>query len=435
MCDDAPVPEAAPPWDEVPGFARLRARFDAVLSWNEAIRPFHPAAWTPRTEDVPLLERHFRKLWGLGDGRVELVLGAPDTAPAQSVARVFTGAPLHVYTAGPTGYGPTRGKLDPLIGTRVRQVLHLDLVPGLTPLLLGEFGAPARAIPADAFRAVAEEVASAVTGVPEGAALVVGERPSDRAGAEDAPHAELVRAAARRGHDRVVFAPHPASPSRHAAGLRAEAGRLGVDLTVLETPVPVEALYEASRPALVVGCASAALFTASALYGLPVARVGTERLLGRLTPYHHPRRTALVLAEAVLPGAAGGPPAAGRPGRAAERPRVHHAPTGTARAAGRRGAVSRGGRVGRAVVPPAAAHRAGAARGVPRQLAFLPREPGRPAGGAAGAGAAEGGRKMRRAPVWTAARRGLFTGCPSSRHRRPAVLGHIRRPERGRWHG
>lgn len=311
VCDDAPVPEAAPPWDEVPGFARPPARFDAVLSWNEAVRPFHPAAWTPRTEDVPLLERHFRQLWGLGDGRVELVLGAPDTAPAQSVARVFTGAPLHVYTAGPAGYGPTRGKLDPLIGTRVRQVLHLDLVPGLTPLVLGEFGAPARAIPADAFRAVAKEVASAVTGVPEGAALIVGERPSDRAGVEDAPHAEMVRTAARRGHDRVVFAPHPASPSRHAAGLRAEAGRLGVDLTVLETPVPVEALYEASRPALVVGCASAALFTASALYGLPVARVGTERLLGRLTPYHHPRRAALVLAEAALPGEAGDPPAAG----------------------------------------------------------------------------------------------------------------------------
>ncbi|CAM5694885.1 hypothetical protein SALBM217S_05751 [Streptomyces griseoloalbus] len=213
VCDDAPVPEAAPPWDEVPGFARLRARFDAVLSWNEAIRPFHPAAWTPRTEDVPLLERHFRKLWGLGDGRVELVLGAPDTAPAQSVARVFTGAPLHVYTAGPAGYGPTRGKLDPLIGTRVRQVLHLDLVPGLTPLLLGEFGAPARAIPADAFRAVAKEVAPAVTGVPEGAALVVGSAHRDRAGAEDAPHAEMVAstAAAHCGRGRP-----PGSGPRHA---------------------------------------------------------------------------------------------------------------------------------------------------------------------------------------------------------------------------
>lgn len=77
-----------------------------------------------------------------------------------------------------------------------------------------------------------------------------------------------------------------------------------------DTPVPVEALYEASRPALVVGCSSAALFTASALYGVPVARVGTERLLDRLTPYHHPQRTALVLAEAVLPGTEGDAPVA-----------------------------------------------------------------------------------------------------------------------------
>ncbi|MGA5147316.1 polysialyltransferase family glycosyltransferase [Streptomyces griseoincarnatus] len=304
VCDDAPVPEAAPPWDEVPGFARLRARFDAVLSWNEAIRPFHPAAWTPRTEDVPLLERHLRRSWGLGEDRVELVLGAPDTPPALAVARVFTGAPLHVCAGGPADYGPTRGKLDPLIGTRVRQVLHPDLIPGLAPSLLAEFGAPTRVIPADAFRTVTGEVASAVTGVPEGAALVVGERPSDTAGEEDALHADMVRTAVGRGHHRVVFAPHPASPSRHAGAVRAEAARLGVDLTVLDTPVPVEALYEVSRPALVVGCASAAVFTASALYGLPVARVGTRRLLDGLTPYHHPRRAALVLAEAVLPGEA-----------------------------------------------------------------------------------------------------------------------------------
>ncbi|MGA5438870.1 polysialyltransferase family glycosyltransferase [Streptomyces griseoincarnatus] len=304
VCDDAPVPEAAPPWDEVPGFARLRARFDAVLSWNETIRPFHPAAWTPRTEDVPLLERHLRRSWGLGEDRVELVLGAPDTPPALAVARVFTGAPLHVCAGGPADYGPTRGKLDPLIGTRVRQVLHPDLIPGLAPSLLAEFGAPTRVIPADAFRTVTGEVASAVTGVPEGAALVVGERPSDTAVEEDALHAEMVRTAVGRGHHHVVFAPHPASPARHAGAVRAEAARLGVDLTVLDTPVPVEALYEVSRPALVVGCASAAVFTASALYGLPVARVGTRRLLDGLTPYHHPRRAALVLAEAVLPGEA-----------------------------------------------------------------------------------------------------------------------------------
>ncbi|WP_231157042.1 MULTISPECIES: alpha-2,8-polysialyltransferase family protein [unclassified Streptomyces] len=307
VCDDSPVPEAAPVWDEVPGFGRLRARFDAVQSWNETVRPFHPAAWTPRTEDVPLLERHVRRLWGLGDDRVELVLGPPDAPPALAVARVFTGAPLHVCAGGPADYGPTRGKLDPLIGTRVRQVLHLDLVPGLAPLLLGEFGVPARVVPADAYRAVAGEVASAVAGVPEGAALVVGESLAalgvGAQGGEDALHGEMLRAAARRGHRRVAFVPHPAAGAGPLGAPRAEAERLGVDLTVLDSPVPAELLLQASRPALVVGCSSAALFTASALYGFPVVRVGTERLLARLTPYDHPHRVALVLAEAVLPGA------------------------------------------------------------------------------------------------------------------------------------
>ncbi|MEU0909104.1 polysialyltransferase family glycosyltransferase [Streptomyces althioticus] len=370
VCDDAPVPEGAPPWDEVPGFARLRARFDTVLSWNEAIRPFHPAAWTPRAEDVPLLERHLRRLWGLGDDRVELVLGAPDTPPAQAVARVFTGAPLHVCAGGPADYGPTRGKLDPLIGTRVRQVLHLDLIPGLRPLLLAEFGAPARVVPADAFRAVTGEVASAVTGVPEGAALVVGERPSDPAGEEDALHAEMVRTAVRRGHHHVVFAPHPASPSRHAGAVRAEAARLGVDLTVLDTPVPVEALYEVSRPALVVGRASAAVFTASALYGLPVARVGTRRLLDGLRPYHHPRRVALVLAEAVLPGQA--PPVGGLRGLLSAlaftmRPQVHPALRADAERYLAAGAWDR------RWFPRRRLTALGLPGGVPRQLVFLAR--------------------------------------------------------------
>ncbi|MET8895279.1 polysialyltransferase family glycosyltransferase [Streptomyces albogriseolus] len=377
VCDDAPVPEAAPPWDEVPGFAQLRDRFDATLSWNEAIRPFHPAAWTPRTEDVPLLERHLRRLWGLGDDRVELVLGAPDTPPAQAVARVFTGAPLHVCAGGPEDHGPTRGKLDPLIGTRVRQVLHLELIPGVTPLLLAEFGAPARVIPADAFRAVTSEVASAVTGTPEGAALVVGGRLSalgvTSADGEDALHAEMVRTAVGRGHDLVVFAPHPASPSRHAAGLRAEAARLGVDLTVPDSPVPVEALYEVARPALVVGCSSAALFTASALYGLPVARVGTERLLDRLTPYHHPRRTALVLAEAVLPGAVGDAPVGDdldgllRALAFTMRPQVHP----SLRADAERYLAA--GAWDRRWFPRRRLTALGLPGGVPRRLAFLPR--------------------------------------------------------------
>lgn len=73
-----------------------------------------------------------------------------------------------------------------------------------------------------------------------------------------------------------------------------------MDLTVLDTPVLAEVLFEKARPALVVGCFSTALFTASALYDLPAARIGTELLLERLTPYQNSNRVPVVLADAVL---------------------------------------------------------------------------------------------------------------------------------------
>lgn len=55
------------------------------------------------------------------------------------------------------------------------------------------------------------------------------------------------------------------------------------------------------RPALVVGCFSTALLTASALYGLPVARVGTGTLLDRLAPYENSNRVPVTIVDALLP--------------------------------------------------------------------------------------------------------------------------------------
>ncbi|MEU7467386.1 polysialyltransferase family glycosyltransferase [Streptomyces sp. NPDC044984] len=308
VCGNAAVPEGAPALDEMPGFAPLRDHFDDVLSWNEAIAPFHPGAWTPRPADVPLLERHLRRLWGLGDDRVELVLESVAVPPALAVAQLFTGAPVHVYADGLMSYGPTRAKLDPLVGTRVRQVLHLDLVPGLTPMLLTEFDVPARMVPADAFRRAVGELSGAAGVLPElpdDAALLVGQYLSGLGvlspGEEDDLHVRMMRGAVERGHRAVVFKPHPLAPVHHGRALAAEAERLGVDLTVVDTPVPAEVLFERSRPALVVGCFSTALFTASALYGLPVARTGTERALERLTPYQNGNRVPAVLADALLP--------------------------------------------------------------------------------------------------------------------------------------
>ncbi|KAF3467148.1 polysialyltransferase family glycosyltransferase [Streptomyces sp. Tu 3180] len=321
VCNDAAVPEATPAPDEMPGFAPLRGHFDDVLSWNEAVTPFHPGAWTPRADDVPLLERHLRKLWGLGGDRVELVLESLAVPPALAVAQVFTGAPVHVYADGLMSYGPTRGKLDPLVGTRVRQLLHLDLVPGLTPMLLTEFGVPARTVPADAFLKAVGEVSEAAEGLPalpDGSALLLGQPLSALGVLSPGEEAELylrmMRGAAGRGHRALVFKPHPAAPAGHGRALRTGAQELGVDLTVVDSPVPAEVLFERSRPALVVGCFSTALFTASALYGLPVARTGTERLLERMTPYQNGDRVPAVLADALLPdlesgGGADTPPA------------------------------------------------------------------------------------------------------------------------------
>ncbi|WP_406219357.1 alpha-2,8-polysialyltransferase family protein [Streptomyces canus] len=301
------TPETSLPLDAMPGFAPLRDHFDEVLSWNEAIRPFHPGSWTPRPDDVPLFERYLRLLWGLGEDRVELVLESLQVAPALTVAQIFTGAPVDVYADGLMSYGPTRNKLDPLVGTRVRRLLHLDLIAGLTPMLLTEFGVPPVVVPTSAFLKAMGELTATVEELPplqDNAALLLGQYLSAldilSPVEEENLHVRMLKGAVAKGHRSVVFKPHPSAPARFSRALEAEAEKLGVDLTVLDTPVLAEVLFEKARPALVVGCFSTALFTASALYDLPTARIGTELLLERLTPYQNSNRVPVVLADAVL---------------------------------------------------------------------------------------------------------------------------------------
>ncbi|WDT88984.1 hypothetical protein H0E86_23465 [Streptomyces sp. SCSIO-PteL053] len=309
-----PAPETAADVSESAGFERLRTRFDAVLSWNDAIAPFHPDGWNPRADDAPLWERHFRRAWGLGEEELELVVDSPHAGPARALTQVFAGTPVDVYAEGPGAYGPTGEKIPPLTGIRVRRLLHPDLVAGVRPLLLGEYGVEPRTVPAEAITKVVAELADADVALPavEEAALLLGQ---DLAGAGLIPAAdeaelrrELVRGAVALGHTRLVYAPDPYAPWESPAPVRAEADRLGVELTFLDGPLPVpaEVLVYRLRPALVVGCTSAALFGAARFHGLPVAAVGAGLLLERLTPYENPQRTAATLADAVLPGVGDG---------------------------------------------------------------------------------------------------------------------------------
>ncbi|MFF3154075.1 alpha-2,8-polysialyltransferase family protein [Streptomyces sp. NPDC057910] len=310
ISNNAPAPEVSPSLDTMPGFELLRGRFDGVLSWNDTIAPFHPGGWSPRPDDVPLWERQLRVLWDLGDDRIELALESIQVNPAQAVAQLFPDAPITVYADGLMTYGPTRNKLDPLIGSRVRRVLHLDLIPELRPLLLGEFGVPSETVPTAAFVQTVGELAAVETelGLPsegEPPALLLGQYLSALSiltpAQEEELHLRMLRGAAARGHRRIVFKPHPSAPPAWSQALEAEAVTLDVQLTVLERPLMAEVLYERLSPALVVGCFSTALLTASAFYGIAVARVGTELLLDRIAPYQNSNRVPVTIADALLP--------------------------------------------------------------------------------------------------------------------------------------
>ncbi|MBD0734136.1 polysialyltransferase family glycosyltransferase [Streptomyces sp. CBMA29] len=319
VCNNAAIPEISRPFDQAPGFTALRSRFDRLISWNETIHPMHPSGWAPRADDVPIWERYVRMLWDLGDDSVELIVESIQVEPALAVAAIFQDAPLTVYADGLMSYGPTRNKLGALVDTRIDLLLHLDLVPGLRPLLLSEYGVESEVVPSEAFTKVLAEVADAsmdaggddLTAVPEGAALLLGQYLSALGlitpAEEEELHLSMVRGAAALGHREIVFKPHPTAPADWTDPLKAEAERLGARFTVLNTPALAEVLYQKSRPALVVGCFSTALLTASALYDIPVARTGTKLLLDRLTPYQNSNRVPVTIVHALLPDLADAP--------------------------------------------------------------------------------------------------------------------------------
>ncbi|MFP8904817.1 hypothetical protein [Streptomyces atacamensis] len=319
VANTAPVPETVPAPDALPGFRPLRDRFGRVLSWNAAVAPLHPGAWTPRPDDAPLWERQLRSLWGLGDAAVELVVEGVEAGPGQALARIFPDAPLDVYATGLSAYGPTPGRLDPLVGTRVRRLLHPGLVPGLRPLLLAEFGVPAEEVPGRALRAVAARAARELPdpGAPEGAAVLLGQDPHALGalppGEEERVYGRLLGGLREAGHRAVVLAPHPAAPAHRVRGIARRAAELGLELYEPQGAQPVEALYERLRPALVTGRSFGALLAASRLHGLPASHGGTAVPPAGAAAYEGGGPVAAVIADALLPDGAGGGGAPGGP--------------------------------------------------------------------------------------------------------------------------
>lgn len=163
VSNNAAIPEVTPALDEAPGFAALRDRFDRVLSWNEIIAPLHPSDWKPRSIETPMLGRLLRDLVGEPG---ELVLESIAVPPSRTLAGLVKDCPITVYSDGLMSYGPTRDPLPREIAGRITRLLHLDLVPGLAPLLLAEHGVPAEALADASFTGVTGRVAAAAEEAP-----------------------------------------------------------------------------------------------------------------------------------------------------------------------------------------------------------------------------------------------------------------------------
>ncbi|MFF5971527.1 polysialyltransferase family glycosyltransferase [Streptomyces sp. NPDC012769] len=321
VSNNAEVPETAVRIDSMTGYERIATRFDEVIDWNEAVHPHHPSSWAPRPEEVPLWQRVLRTAWGLGSATVEVVVESIQVNPAKAIAAVFAESAVHVYADGLMSYGPTRDELPQSVACRIRRVLHLDLVPGLSPLLLTEYGVGAELVPDDAFRAVLREIAEAAGATAEEAGLTAAAAAAPTAlllgqylavlgiltvEEEEDLHLRMLRGAAAAGHRSVVFKPHPTAPASYSTALHEEAARTGVTLTVLDGPLLAETFYERCRPDLVVGCFSTAMLTAAVYYRVPVARVGTGTVLARLTPYENSNRVPLTVVDHLVPDLEGG---------------------------------------------------------------------------------------------------------------------------------
>jgi hypothetical protein len=297
--------EAVPAVHELPEYAPLLALFGRVVYLNDLIAPEHPHGWSPspNTHAARLAAAQLYSACGIDEGEehrlwVESIHG---TASA-SLVRLFEHARISVYADGLMTYGPTRIGIPALVGDRVDEVVHLDLVPGLRPWVLREFGPEYRSFPLDGFLRVLESVGRVDAPPVEGpVAVVVGQYLADlgllTAEEDAALLSRMIRVATEQLPGRpVLVRAHPKAAAHATAAVVAGFAAEGHDVRLLPTSGLVETLFSALDVALVVSCFSTALFTARAM-GVRTVAVGAAAVLKRLRPYQNSNRMAIVLAD------------------------------------------------------------------------------------------------------------------------------------------
>lgn len=240
----------------------------------------------------------------LGHEDVELVVGTDSLPAGRALSRRFDDAPVTLLATGATAYGPPSAALQGRLAKRARRVLHLDLVPGLVPLLLAERSVPSRPVPLESVRAVAASL-RAPSPVPDPTTLVLGRSAPwdgvlDRDDQTDLLVA-MVERCAEAGHSRIVLLLDDDVTARTRRQLERASRATRADLTMTTDSGPVEAWLALDGVGLVVGCASADLLVARHVFGRRVAQLDTDVVVKHLVPFDDPRRTAATLVGATVP--------------------------------------------------------------------------------------------------------------------------------------
>nr|WP_274636337.1 polysialyltransferase family glycosyltransferase [Microbacterium bovistercoris] len=307
--NSAAVPEIHRGLDEAPHLRPLLSRFDRIEPLTALLSPLHPTGWSPREQELPLLERLFRRAWGLGEEPLHVFVQTPQVAPTRIFLSMFSRATLSIIGDGLMTYSPIRSRMPRSVVERVESVVYADVVPGIEPLLFDQ--AARIPVPAAAFARAIAEVDEATTDAelqllardPASTALVLGQYLTAleivSAGEELAMQEEMIDRACDWGVERVVFKPHPSAPPALTDAVRARALQRGVAFTTYGGDVPAEVVAVRLSAVGVAAGFSTALPTVQALAGTPIAAVGNDVVLERLAPFENGNRIPATIVDAL----------------------------------------------------------------------------------------------------------------------------------------
>lgn len=276
--NDAVIPEVAA---DITCAEPALVHFDEVVDLNSLLAPYHPDQWRPGDSELPMLRRlladHLPAV-------TELVVSNLDHPITRTLARVFDAASISVFNPSLSAFGPASYRRPAVLVERVSGFWHADLVPGLRAV--GQNSRPV-AVPSPPANAPAPVLVVGSDFVGSGLLTAAGEVET---------HLLMIQVASREGAP-VLFCPDPKTPPAQRWLIRRASAEAGIEAVISQDDP--DQLAATLRPRLVVGCGASALLRMHAS-GAPAMSVGADVLLAKMSPFHHPGRIALTIADAML---------------------------------------------------------------------------------------------------------------------------------------